>query len=164
MSTSPIAASSSAPALLSAPARHPKTALALALLVGLCLAGCGGGDGVERLPVHPVKGAIVLDGKPLANAQVAFHPKNPTDQRAKVASATTDAEGKFQLTTYDANDGAVAGEFVVTVQQFQLVEEGSGFAPGPNVLSPKIALPTSSDIVLKVAEGPNELQPIEVRR
>jgi len=144
--------------------RAVKLLPAILVLNALLLSGCGGGDGVERLKVHPVQGVVTWEGKPLANAQIAFHPKNPTDIKAKVALATTDAEGKYQLTTYDTSDGAVAGEFTVTVQYFQLQQAGESFSPGPNVLSPIIATPEKSDIVLRVAEGPNLLTPIEVKR
>ncbi len=143
---------------------HSKIGAAAILFATLLLSGCGGGDGVERLKVHPVQGTVTFAGKPLANAQVAFHPKNPTDQRAKVALGTSDANGNFQLTTYDTNDGAVAGEFSVTVQYFQLQDSGESFSPGPNVLSPHIATPEGSNIVVRVAEGLNQLTPIEVRR
>lgn len=146
------------------PSLLSKLSAAAVLCATLLLAGCGAGDGVERLTVHPVQGSVTFEGKPLPNAQIAFHPKNPTDQRAKVALGTSDANGTFQLTTYDTHDGAVAGEFTVTVQYFQLQQNGESFSPGPNVLSPQIANPATSDIVLRVAEGPNKLPPLEVRR
>jgi len=114
----------------------PKVGAAVVLFALALLTGCGGGDGVDRLKVQPVQGTVTFEGKPLANAQVAFHPKNPSDQRAKVALGTTDASDNFQLTTYDTNDGAVAGEFTVTVQYFQLQQSGESFSPGPNVLAP----------------------------
>jgi len=133
-------------------------ALALATLVG-----CGGGDGIVRLPVHPVEGQITRNGKPLANALVALHPKGG-DSRAITARGQTDENGNFKVTTYDQNDGAPEGDYAVTVQYYQLVKTGSSAEPGPNVLNPKISSPNQTDIVVKIAAGPNKLSPIEVER
>lgn len=125
--------------------------------------GCGSGDGITRLPVHPVEGAITRDGKPLANAFVALHPKT-SDARAITARGQTDSNGKFQVTTYDSNDGAPEGEYAVTVQYYELLQNGTSSEPGPNVLNPKISSPHQTDIVVKVASGANQLPAIEVER
>lgn len=125
--------------------------------------GCGRSSG-DRVAVFPVEGAVTFDGKPLADALVALHPKNPAEHKAPTAQGRTDAQGKFRLTTYESNDGAAAGEYKVTVQYFPLQQNGESYSPGPNALAPKLAVPDQSDIVVKVAEGPNQLDPIEVRR
>ena len=137
---------------------------AIALLVtALSLPGCGG-QPRERLPVHPVAGQITLRGRPLANAFVVLHPKGSADPRAITARGQTDRSGRFQATTYVANDGAPAGEYAVTVVFHQLEKQGESFVPGRNILSPKIASPASTDISIRVAEGTNQLKPIDVRR
>lgn len=133
------------------------------LLLTATLVGCGGG-GEERLPVHPVQGQILLQGKPLANALVAFHPKSATGAAKFSARGQTDEQGTFRVTTYDTNDGAPAGEYAVTVQYYELLNKGGSFEPGPNVLAYKLSKPDTTDITVKVAEGANELKPIEVTR
>jgi hypothetical protein len=125
------------------------------------LVGCGGGDG--RLPVHPVEGVITRGGKPLANALVALHPKTkPTTGEPIAPNGQTDENGVFKVSTYDANDGAPEGEYAVTVQYYQPVKTANGIEPGPNVLPPKFAQPSTTDITVKIAAGPNKLEPIEV--
>jgi hypothetical protein len=52
----------------------------------------------------------------------------------------------------------------ITVQYYQPIDNGVGSEPGPNVLPPKLALPDSTDISVRLTEGPNKLVPIEVRR
>lgn len=89
------------------------------LLLALCLAGCGGGDGGDRVAVFPVSGTVMMSGNPVANATVTFSPE--ADQ--PVAMARTDNAGKFTLTTYDANDGAAAGDYKV------MVTKAVGLAP-----------------------------------
>ena len=82
----------------------------------LALVGCGGSDGV-----NPVTGTVRHKGKPLVGATVAFIPTNPGPNQ-KVAIATTDAEGKFQLVTplpgKRTGSGAAPGDYKVTVSKF----------------------------------------------
>ena len=49
-----------------------------------------------------VTGTVTYQGKPVDGATVAFNPEGG----GRAASGRTDASGKFQLTTLNANDGA----------------------------------------------------------
>ncbi|WP_254511627.1 transthyretin-like family protein [Anatilimnocola floriformis] len=133
--------------------------LALLFVVALS-AGCSKSD---RVAVHPVEGQLSWNGQPLANAFVVLHPQDKSNPKLLAARAQTDAEGKFQLTTYDQADGAAAGEYQVTVEYFRPVNNGGSFVPGPNVLPAKLARPETSEITVSVAAGKNTLQPIVVR-
>jgi hypothetical protein len=90
-----------------------------------------------RRPTTPVKGKVTYQGKPLAGAIVTFHPlsKDPGFVRA---DALTNAEGTFQLSTYKANDGAIPGEFAVTVELRKPLFTPEGKA-GPNQLPTQFA-------------------------
>lgn len=139
------------------------TSVAVMMLILGVATGCGDG-GPKRLKVHPVSGKITLDSAPLPNAMVVLHPKDKSNPLAIAARAQTDAEGNFKVSTYDVNDGAPAGDYAVTVLFYKATETADGIVPGPNLLSPAIATPETTDIQVTVAEGPNELKPIEVRR
>ena len=89
---------------------------ALLLVLGVVCVGCGPGD---RPDVYPVGGKILHDGKPVEGATVNIY----AEGSPRVASDVTDAEGKFELTTFDSGDGAIAGEHVVTVSKQVLKEE-----------------------------------------
>lgn len=81
------------------------------VLLGLILfAGCSGGD-ENRVSVYPVTGKVTMGGAPVANAIVTFSPQN----KQPVAIGRTDSNGQYSLTTYDPNDGAAAGDYVVLV-------------------------------------------------
>src|SRR5262245_17600189 len=79
----------------------------LCLTLGFAAAGCGGPD----KPVK-VRGVVLLDDQPLAGATVTFLPVAGT---SRTANGRTDADGAFRLTTYTTNDGALPGEYIVTV-------------------------------------------------
>ena len=82
---------------------------ALALAVGL-LPGCSRED---RPAVQPVCGRLVVGGLPAAHARLALH---PADRRAgPFPVAVTGPDGTFRLMTYSVDDGAPAGEYVVTL-------------------------------------------------
>lgn len=131
---------------------------AVVVLVGI--AGCGQSD---RVQVHPVEGQLNWNGQPLAGAFVVLHPVAKSDARVLPARAQTDATGKFQVTTYEQADGAAKGEYLMTVEYFRPVKNGSGFEPGPNVMPPKVSRPDLTDIKVRVAEGKNTLEPIALR-
>ena len=54
---------------------------------------------------------VVVIGAPLADVQVNFDPTG----KGRPASGITNNEGKFMLTTINPNDGAMRGEYKVTV-------------------------------------------------
>lgn len=53
----------------------------------------------------PVAGTVTIDGQPVANAVVTFYP----NEGGRPSLADTDAEGKFRLTCFTENDGALLG-------------------------------------------------------
>jgi hypothetical protein len=55
-----------------------------------------------------------LQGKPVAGAAVTFV---PADEQGEAASAITDSEGKYALTTWQAGDGARPGSYRVKVSK-----------------------------------------------
>jgi len=79
--------------------------------VGFVLAGCSNSS---RLPTYPVTGTVTLQGKSVGGAVVTFV---PTAKDGEAASAITDAEGKYELTTWKAGDGARPGEYRVKVSK-----------------------------------------------
>jgi hypothetical protein len=82
------------------------------IAIALFLFICGCGETKEK--VYPTEGRLLIGGKPAANVFVLFNPVNGK-QDAKRPSATTDMEGRFQLTTIEALDGGPAGDYTVTL-------------------------------------------------
>lgn len=84
----------------------------LSALLVCCLAGCGGPEGQKA--VYPVSGKVTLRGAPVAKATVIFQ---PVGKDQAVATAMTDTEGGYKLTTYDSFDGATAGKYEVLISK-----------------------------------------------
>ena len=82
----------------------------LFLLLAVILTGCGGGA-ADRPETVPVSGAVAYQGKAGEGARGTFL----AEGAPRAATAVTDKEGKFQLSTFTLNDGAVVGTHIITV-------------------------------------------------
>ena len=74
----------------------------LVLLLGL--AGCG----AKQMPLGKVSGVVTHDGQPVSSGVVHFLP-----EAGPAATGKLDEQGRYRLTTYQANDGAVTGHHQV---------------------------------------------------
>ena len=79
----------------------------------LCTNGCGGGP--SNPPTHPVSGTVTLGGTPVADASVTFSPS----AGQKPANGKTDSAGRYTLSTFDKNDGAMEGDYGVMIVKYQ---------------------------------------------
>ncbi len=136
-----------------------RAALVTAVLLSLfAVVGCG----QKGSPLHPVTGKITSsDGKPLERATVVFHPVGTANPGAVKPRGTVGADGTFTLTSHTSGDGALAGEYRVTVE---LWSAGKGDDPPTTRLPPKFANPNSSGLTATVGDGPTELKPFVLGR
>jgi hypothetical protein len=87
---------------------------ALALCVALALSGCR----KVPPPVTEAEGTVLLDGKPLPQAQVEFVPELRNFGAEMNSTGVTDDQGHFQLTcTYNQQAGAAVGKHHVLVME-----------------------------------------------
>jgi len=82
----------------------------ISAVVLVSLVGCGGRS------LGKVSGVVTYKGKPLEGASVMFIAKD-----ARPAQGTTDASGRYELTTSDLGDGAAAGEHTVIISKTEIV-------------------------------------------
>jgi hypothetical protein len=130
---------------------------AWACLGVLVIAGCG------RSSNHPatfvVTGTVTLGGKPVEGGIITFRPAE--DQYP--ANGITDADGRYELTTFSIGDGAMAGRYRVIMMKFEETTRkgGSGSpeeyvplvgpTPAPkNLLPAKYADATKSGLTVEV--------------
>lgn len=76
--------------------------------------GCGAVD--DRAERYPVSGKVTQGGSPVSGAAITFVPK---ESGGTPAFATTDEAGVFKLTTFDAGDGAIPGDYHVKVEKYE---------------------------------------------
>ncbi len=133
----------------------------VALILAVTVSGCGKSSEPARLPLHPVSGRVIYQGKPAAGAWVVFHPKN--DPSLPSPKAQADNQGNFSLSTYGPADGAPVGEYAVTVEWFKFNTSVVDPVAGPNLLPAKYSTPQTTNVVAKVAEGANTV-PIKIVR
>lgn len=133
----------------------------LGLLLLVLAIGCGD-DG--RPPLVPVSGVVTLDNEPIAGAAVMFMPL----AGGRPAQGVTDAAGKFRLTTFDDNDGALVGNHQVTITKVEVTgmtatADGLSGVVDPSqiketwIIPQKYAQPDSSGLSATVANGMDEV-------
>lgn len=71
----------------------------------VALVGCG--DGHPK--TYPVSGKVTVNGKPVATGDIMLIP-----EKGRAAGGPI-VDGRFQLTTFDENDGAPKGTYKVVV-------------------------------------------------
>lgn len=111
--------------------------------VAVSVVGCGSSE----FPTARTVGTVVCEGQPVSGAFVYFEPiaGGKSVVVGKGAFARTDESGKFVLTTFNADDGAVIGSHRVRV--------GMGSAKCPCEMNDNKDLMT-----YEVVQGDNEVE------
>lgn len=87
----------------------------LVCLVALSLPACSGSDIPMQKTVN-VTGKVLLDGQPVGGLDVRLIPTDKTNfKMEETPTGRTDQDGRFTLTTYNSNDGAPLGEYMVAI-------------------------------------------------
>ena len=133
----------------------------LLVLGGLVVSLASCGQSATRKPTFAVSGKVLDGSKPLAHATVVFHPLDGADAATPKPRGKTDETGTFRLTTYDADDGAPAGQYRVTVEQWATVNPEQGPV---NRVSAKFANPAGSGFTADVTNGPNDPKVFTLKR
>jgi hypothetical protein len=112
--------------------------------------------GCNQSPTVPVTGVVMFNGKPAADADVMFNPKT-----GRIATGVTDANGRFALATFAPNDGALPGDYVVTLCEYYPPDKPPKMSSGPlpSRFPTKYGNPSTSPITAHIERGQkNEFQ------
>ena len=123
------------------------------LIACAILSGCNSG----RLKTYPVQGKVVFaNGTPVKVGTV----ETKSVQHNVQATGSIDLDGSFTLTTYQPNDGAVAGEHRCVVVQFIQLEEIPNYRPSTmGVVNRKHSMYSTSELSFTIQpDGPNEVK------
>lgn len=146
--------------------RNFATPVLLAAL--LAIAGCSASPSLEG--TVPASGTVTQADAPVDGATVIFAPVNASGPNAnRAASGITDASGHFTLQTLKPGDGAMPGDYKVSITKKETVgkeyttEEANAYynehkqpPPAPEVkhlLPEKYARPSSSGLTASVKAG-----------
>ncbi len=128
-----------------------RLAVACAMMTMLATVGCGGGAATPQ----PVSGTVsVKGGKPLTKGAIRF----TTAGAGKKVSAVgqIDGQGNFKLTSLTPDDGALPGEYTVTLAG---TETGQDYEhpndPIVKVVDDKYNQDTTTDLRYTVKPGKN---------
>ena len=88
-------------------------------MAGVLITAIGCGHGLYD--VAPVSGTVTLYGEPLKNATVSFEPQAGSDQEivGPGSSGQTDDSGRYKLTTFRGERGAVVGQHKVRISTYE---------------------------------------------
>lgn len=143
---------------------------AIVFAISAGLAGCGGSaSDTERLETLvpdaqatiPVSGQVLVDGKPIKDLWVKLHLIGETKGTLQ-PKAQTDAEGKFQITSYVSGDGAPVGDYKITLEWLTLKPIGNAWV-GPNKLAGPCGSAKTTEFSVSVADEPVVLPTFEVK-
>lgn len=124
------------------------------------LGGCSPGPrGGPRVPTIPIRGVVLVDGKPAATLRVECHPQ-VADPNVPASAALTGPDGVFQIGTYEGADGAPAGDYRRTFVwgEYNLM---NGQYSGDK-LNKKYADPEKSEVKVSVKDKPIDLGEIKL--
>ncbi|MDR1140418.1 MAG: hypothetical protein LBL62_01910 [Planctomycetaceae bacterium] len=144
-------------------------------IIVMIILGCFCGCTAKGIPVVSVTGTVTYQGKPIANALVAFIPQS---SELRGASAMTKDNGTFTLLTQGAaTSGAMAGEYKILVSKFievdnfgkEVIREPSGpynpnnppplqiQYPQKNLLPEKYNNAETTPLTANITKGKNHL-------
>lgn len=126
----------------------------------MLVTGCGETPS-ERVTTFPIEGTITFKGQSIPGAFVTLHPKTPlTDVPPPRANIL--ADGSLKVSTFDGGDGAPEGEYILTIEWYKPVKNGSDIVAGPNVIPKMYSSPRTSNLIIHVAAKENKLDPIQL--
>ena len=91
-----------------------------AIVCTVLAVGCQ--DGTDRPTMYPVTGTVTQAGTPVAGALVSFS----AGGGGQAATGRTDDSGKYALSTFGGDDGALAGQYGVKISKVEGQEEAQG--------------------------------------
>lgn len=145
--------------------RSLSVVVSLGLMV---MAGCdAGAPQRDGQATHPVSGIVTQGGTPVPGATVRFE----SADSSQASTGRTDSQGEYILATFEAGDGAPAGDYRVTIVKMQGPQEAATVSEDDpnykgaeetvadvkvkNLLPEKYASVETSGLTAKVSEGPN---------
>lgn len=130
------------------------------LILSVLVLGCNQNADPNRPKTAPVSGTVTHKGQAVDGATVMFVSSSGS---GRGAVGKTDAQGRFSMTTFQANDGAIPGSYRVAISKTTLEAPAEKTAPKPGVepdtgtvkqlLPEKYKDSTKSGLTAEIKEG-----------
>lgn len=95
------------------------------LMFAVLSCSCNG----QQATLYPVRGSVFVAGNPAEGSIVVFHAADSASPSPRPPSGIVQPDGSFELSNFTTGDGALAGNYVVTITSlgdaFDEVEEKS---------------------------------------
>lgn len=139
--------------------KWPSALCSISLVSMATLVGCSGHFGPGSAPPQTfgVQGKVVLaNGSPLPAGRITFHPK----ETGKPEATGEISNGSFRLSTFGKDDGAVPGQYDVSIT-------GVSYKTGKPVTAAEVPQkyqdPKSSGLSAEVKAEENSIPPLVLR-
>ncbi len=141
------------------------------MAVVVLVSGCGDVN-PERVALHPVSGQILDGAQPAVGVQVVLYPQDAaqTNIHNLFPHGETDQNGRFDLSTYVAGDGAPTGDWTVTltwpIDRIDPKLKEQWLATGdslPDRLRGRYASPQASKLHVTITDEIATLDPIDLK-
>ncbi|MBN2295933.1 MAG: hypothetical protein JXM70_26110 [Pirellulales bacterium] len=132
---------------------YPRAGVLLLVLLVPLYCACGSG----RPETYTTKGKVVFpDGSPLSGGSIMFQ---STGQGEKVYNARglIGPDGTFEMTTFEPNDGAVAGKHIVMVRESAPATDFTPPSATARLVDPRFMSFDTSGLTVDVKKGDNDL-------
>jgi hypothetical protein len=145
----------------------------LLLIASVGVTGCGATTETDQEKLarlvpdaartFPVKGKIMVDGKPAPERAVwvTLHAKGESPLKFNPRGSTNE-KGEFEITTYIAGDGAPPGDYDITIEHLTLSVRDKDWV-GPDKFNNLYNHPEAAEFHVSVVDKPVELPAFELK-
>jgi hypothetical protein len=140
--------------------KHRLTRLVPMMCLAL-LAGCSPTPSWEV--THPTTGQVTFKGRPISDVELSFFPEDKSFPDSIRPRAKTKEDGTFAAWTHVEGDGVPKGSYKVTLVHNIVAISKDTIVAKPNDLPIKYSMRDTTDILVQIQEGKNEIPVIDLR-
>lgn len=131
------------------------------VILSILSLGCADEQQTDLPARQPTHGTITYNGEVPNGAVIQLWPLpiETVDWRTIKPAGRVGPDGKFDINTYELSDGAIAGEYLVTV----LWTGENPDLPMPDLFKGRYSDPSSPVMKVTISDGDNQLPPIVLK-